>query len=264
MGLMWRTAPAALAFALTLLLASTACSQAGNDYVAAPTETGSPQPSVPGFSKLVLNSDFDRGIDTNVWRVRTDAEGSVRYQAQRLHVSNGVLMIEGKPPLFWIGRFLGGGLVAEGVKIGPGQLVEFRMRMTGAAKWNLAGWTFGGDPWPRHGEIDTVELVSRDDGRAFPLQSVHGPPNGLIGNNNEADLELDGAAWHTYAHVWEGDTVTFYIDGKETFRRELTTDSARAAFKSFYPIISFYSGSWVGNARGPAWGYVDFVRVWAR
>jgi beta-glucanase (GH16 family) len=258
------------AFALGLMLAltSAACSQidehdldSGAD---APLQEGPPRPSVPGFSTLVMSFEFDDPLDTNVWLVRTDSEGPTRYQKQRVSVSNGVLALEGKPRPFRINQYVGGALAAKNTWIGPDRLVEYRVRMTGAAKWNLAGWTFGGDPWPKHGEIDTIELLSRGKGRAFPLQSLHGPARGMIANNNgKAELELDGTVWRTYAHIWQGDTVTFYIDGKESFRRQITNATDLASFKRFYPAISFYSGGWIGNAQGPARGYVDYLRVWA-
>jgi beta-glucanase (GH16 family) len=228
---------------------------------AAPARTA----SVPGFTKLTFASEFGSGVNETIWRVRSDTEGTVTYRPRRLRVSNGALVIEGKPKFWWGGKYYGGGMVAESSKFGPGHLFEFRMRIEGAARWNLAGWTFGGDPWPRNGEIDTVELISRGNGRAFPLQSLHGPGSrGLIANNSKMNLELDGRSWHTFAHLWEGDTVIFFIDGKEIWRRQLTDAGDKTAFQSFYPIISFYSGGWVGNARGGAKGYVDFVRVWAR
>jgi hypothetical protein len=69
--------------------------------------------------------------------------------------------------------------------------------------------------WPEDGEIDLIEIPHPD--RQSGINSLHNgpsntspPPNGIV---------ADFTNWHTVAVDWLPDSVTYYLDGVQTWRR---------------------------------------------
>jgi len=69
---------------------------------------------------------------------------------------------------------------------------------------------------PAVGEIDAMEYVGRE--RSHVIGTVHGATTtattGSSRPNTDSDTVLS-ADMHTYAVEWDGDKVSWYLDGKE-------------------------------------------------
>ena len=115
----------------------------------------------------------------------------------------------------------------------------------GVADWP-AFWT-DGQNWPTDGEMDVMEGLSGLT--CFHYHSSAGAPGAC------ADT---GPGWHTFGAEWEGDTVTYYYDGRDVgSTRTSGTDAPQ------YLVLNNAVGA-VGGVNQADDMLVDYVRVWKR
>jgi beta-glucanase (GH16 family) len=87
---------------------------------------------------------------------------------------------------------------------------EFVARMPSSpGAVNGALWIYPTGP-SGNAEIDVIEHISN-----YVMQTVW---DGSAHNPTQATNIADATAWHTYSVDYQSDFVTFYIDGKQTFR----------------------------------------------
>jgi hypothetical protein len=92
-------------------------------------------------------------------------------------------------------------------------------------------WPTDGGRWPDDGEIDLIEVPSPQ--RDLAINSLH---NGHDDNKDDKAVRADFTAWHTVAVDWLPHSVTYYLDGVETWRSPRpslvpTTKPMRAALQ---------------------------------
>lgn len=163
---------------------------------------------------------------------------------------------------------------------------EARLRMPDAVGVWPAFWLLGNGQWPHTGEIDIMEYVGEKDWAATAL---HGP--GYAGETPFVDRFYfppgeDATGWHVYAAEWERDRISFYIDGRLTYRatRPMIERYGKWVYDNpEHVILNFavggiYPGK-VNGIKAPYYGVaastaeqikrgelsmeVDWVRVWA-
>ncbi len=139
-----------------------------------------------------------------------------------------------------------------------------------------AFWMLGDDiatnPWPASGEIDIMENVGKEPGTLHG--TLHGP--GYSGGNPlTGSTVLPGGRaladdFHTYAVDWAPDSVTWYLDGAQYFRRT-PADTRGNKWVYDHPFFMLLNvavgGNWPGSPDAsstfPQQMVVDYVRVFA-
>lgn len=138
-----------------------------------------------------------------------------------------------------------------------------------------------GGEWPKSGEIDLMEWVQKTPNQIY--QTVHSSyinqTNGFTGKTNpNPNVNFDVTKDHIYAAERTDKAVTFYVDGKETWRYEnkyLNKEDSLLQFpfnKYDFDIILNYSlggllngsNTWPGminNSDLPGEMWIDWVRV---
>jgi hypothetical protein len=82
-------------------------------------------------------------------------------------------------------------------------------------------WPAGGGRWPDDGEIDLIEVPSPQ--RDLAINSLHNGHNGHDDNKDAQAVRADFTTWHTVAVDWLPHSVTYYLDGVETWRSPRTS-----------------------------------------
>ncbi|MBC3839949.1 glycoside hydrolase family 16 protein [Streptacidiphilus sp. 4-A2] len=116
----------------------------------------------------------------------------------------------------------------------------------GVSDWP-AFWT-DGQTWPSDGEMDVMESLSGET--CYHYHDSSGADGGC-------SYTL-GPGWHVFGADWEGDTVTYYFDGRKV--GSTPTDGSTALQ---YLVLNNAVGAYGGQVE-PADMLVDYVRVWKR
>lgn len=186
--------------------------------------------------KQVWNDEFNgTTLDTTKWN-NEGAKGAGGYGNQELQdyqinyceVKDGSLII--KPQFKWNkatkkpvpGSYYSTKIWTKGQYSVQYGKIEFRAKMPkGQGTW-AAAWMLGvNNVWPKCGEIDVLETTSEATKTKIP-QSIHNARfNGMSsssGNKYRTSTINDATtAYHTYGIIWNAETITFTIDGKETW-----------------------------------------------
>jgi len=130
------------------------------------------------------------------------------------------------------------------------------------------------DPWKNTSsvankgmEIDVMESLGvwGDDKTQHALHwDRYGPGHPMThSDGSPLAIEPTSDGYHVYGMYWEPGRITFYIDGKETWKYE----NARVGSIASYILLSHQLGGWSGNSNiddtgFPATMYVDYVYAW--
>ncbi|MBC2934348.1 family 16 glycosylhydrolase [Nocardioides sp. zg-1228] len=150
--------------------------------------------------------------------------------------------------------------------------VEARIKVPGGRGTWPAFWMLGTDidevGWPGCGEIDVMEHVGADPGRAHG--TVHGPGfsgiGGGIGSAMDAGTDLS-EDFHDYAVVWDRSGITWRLDGREHHRVAPSDVPGPWPFDhAFFLLVNLaIGGDWPGHDTDapelPAVLLVDRIRV---
>ncbi len=134
-----------------------------------------------------------------------------------------------------------------------------------------AFWSLGTDitynPWPRAGEIDFMEYVSRLPNEIFG--TIHGP--GYNGGNAFGNIFDFGQPvynnYHTFAVEWEPDRIAWYVDGIQYHQAQPGDVPGPWVFnKPFHLLLNLAIGGSFGGPVDPGNTYpqeyaIDYVRV---
>ena len=123
--------------------------------------------------------------------------------------------------------------------------------------------------YPYCGEIDIMEHVGKSPDELHG--AVHYPEKNeeLISNSDQLNIENLENEYHVYSIEWNRKEITYYIDGKEYFKFDIS--EANQCFKKnvfrkpFYLIINLaLGGKWAGEIDDtifPARFYVDYIKI---
>jgi beta-glucanase (GH16 family) len=191
-----------------------------------------------GARALLFADEFDGpALDRSKWNVvgmefwvnneqqaYTDSPDTIRFARDVDGADGGVLVLR---PVFRPGAdtrkdrkadFISGRINSQGKAEFTHGRIEARIRMPDAVGVWPAFWMLGNGQWPDTGEIDIMEYVGERDWTGVAL---HGP--GYSGetplvNKFFFDPSTDVTDWHVYAVEWTGQSVSFEVDGRLTYR----------------------------------------------
>jgi beta-glucanase (GH16 family) len=259
--------------------ALSACETAG--------EAGAAQP----HRKLVWSDEFDgpNGAlpDPAKWKLEQFADATddekqcYTNSPENVHTDgNGYLVISankqaGNCADGWYRFITSARLTTQGLGSWTHARFEIRAKMpTGVGTWP-AFWAMGDDPkvqWPAVGEIDAMEYVGRQ--RDHVIGTVHGATDSGDHWFLQADTDSDSvlsADMHTYAVEWDGDKISWFLDGEEygtVTKDEVEQEGDWAFDRPFYLILNLAVGGVLGgdvpdSLTFPQELVVDWVRVYA-
>lgn len=146
--------------------------------------------------------------------------------------------------------------------------VEVRAKVpAGRGLWP-AIWLFRPDS--TYGEIDILELLGQEPGRAYSTihyqiedtGGAHHVDQTLVADNTGPSL---AEGFHTYAVDWSASDVRFFIDGVEKGRSP-TRPALNAPMYLLLNLAVGGAGSWPGPVDGstgfPASFDIDYARIW--
>ncbi|MDH3679985.1 MAG: glycoside hydrolase family 16 protein [Acidimicrobiia bacterium] len=199
----------------------------------APSTTASM--ATPGGA-VVWEDHFDV-LDGSRWAVEHSTYGDGNnelqcYRPENVSVAGGRLVLRAVTETYTCPngstRTVTSGMVrSRGVRFGPGQALEVRVKLTPAdpdrqgglwpAVWS-SGWAGGG--WPRGGELDVLEVMTAVDPNRSMFSVHYARPDGSHGVTNRPVVgsEPFSAAWHTVRFEYHpGGRLVWFLDGQQVF-----------------------------------------------
>lgn len=257
-----------------------------------------------GFARaeVIWSDEFDgSAIDTSIWTYDVGGwgwgNGQLEYNTARhenSYIENGNLVIEARREFYQeatTNQFTSARMLTQGRFAFKYGTLEARIKMLNVANglwpafW-LLGNNFDGVLWPECGEIDIVEIGSREgiqqglqnrkinaaihydtvDDRIFEPATYQFNAGWF---DAPVDLDLD---YHLYKLVWTPTEVTAYLDDVPYWSFDITADYLREFHQPHFPILNLAVGSWPSGYTGiydpgqitasfPAKMYVDWIRL---
>jgi len=176
--------------------------------------------------------DFDV-FDGSRWVVEHstygDGNGELQcYRPENVSVSGGRLVLRAVSETYTCPngstRLVTSGMVrSRGVSFGPGQAIEFRVKLSPGDEANQGGlwpavWSSGwaGGGWPAGGELDFLEVMTANDARRSVFSVHYAKPGGSHGVTNRGVIGSDNfsVGWHTIRFEYgRGGVLRWYLDG---------------------------------------------------
>ncbi len=199
----------------------------------APTPPTAPSTTVPDGGVVVWEDRFD-SLDRSRWALEHSTYGDGNnelqcYRPENVSVSGGRLVLRAVTETYTCPngstRLVTSGMVrSRGVSFGPGQAIEFRVKLSPAdegdqgglwpAVWS-SGWAGGG--WPRGGELDYLEVMTANDPKRSVYSIHYAKPDGSHGVTNKPvyGSENFSSSWHTVRFDYGHDgKLVWHLDGK--------------------------------------------------
>lgn len=185
-----------------------------------------------GSGSVVWVDDFDV-FDGSRWVVEHstygDGNGEMQcYRPENVSVSGGRLVLRAVSETYTCPngstRLVTSGMVrSRGVLFGPGQVIEFRVKLSPGDEANQGGlwpavWSSGwaGGGWPAGGELDFLEVMTANDARRSVFSVHYAKPGGSHGVTNREVMGSDNfsVGWHTVRFEYgRGGVLGWYLDG---------------------------------------------------
>ena len=202
------------------------------------------------------------------------------------YITNGNLVLEARRENYQGNSFTSARMMTQGTFRIQIRHARRRIKMPNTANglwpafW-MMGYNTGAINWPGCGELDIVEMGSKDGitqgvqqekmNRAIHYSdagNVHGMF--VAWTNAPVDLSLD---YHLYKMSWTPTTITFYLDDVAYGSWDISADYLSEFHQPFFPILNIaiggYDPSYTGvyspgavTATFPARMHVDYMRVY--
>jgi len=225
-----------------------------------------------GSSLNAANWTAEIGTGENGW-----GNGEAQYYTDRpenLRVENGRLVIEAVK-----GNFLGSTWTSARIKTQNKRSfkygkIEFRAKLpSGAGPWPAA-WMLGTNistvGWPACGEIDVMEWRgtfgdANTVGHALHSSARHG--GNPVQPAARTPVTNPSTEFHTYAVLWNSNSLTFSVDGVDTATLTPPAGDANAFREEFFLLLNLAMGGIYNNyeidpSLTRATYEVDYVRVY--
>ncbi len=192
------------------------------------TTTAGSTTTAPGVRlRLSFEENFDV-LDAGRWRPEFSTYGDGNnelqcYLPELVSVEDGALTLRAKRQRYEclsgdVRQVTSGMVRSSGITFEPGQRIEFRARMNVADTSEMGGlwpafWasSWGGGGWPKGGELDVLEWLSRDPSRSH--HTVHwlngAGRHDKWGAKSSANLTN---RWYTFAFQWTRTELTWFVD----------------------------------------------------
>ncbi|MBC7873076.1 MAG: family 16 glycosylhydrolase [Ferruginibacter sp.] len=242
--------------------------------------------SYPGYT-LAWADEFNGGaLNTAAWTVEGGdgcpglcgwGNNELEYYTGRpenLFFQDGKLLIEARKESFSGKNYTSSKIVTRGKKVFKYGRVDIRAKLPkGKGIWP-ALWmlpqnnVYGG--WPTSGEIDIMELVGHEPGKAYgTLHYGPGPGSTSISRGYTLPAGTFNDEFHVFSLEWKIDQLKIFVDGN-LFSTVNKADIGSATWpfnEDFFFIFNLaVGGNWPGNPDTatyfPQWLVVDYVRVY--
>jgi len=248
----------------------------------------------PTSAATVWSDEFNgAAIDSGTWTYDVSGGGFGNGQfefatarRENSYTTNGNLVIEARRENYQGNAFTSARMNTQGRFAFKYGTLEARIKMPNTANglwpafWML-GNNFSGIPWPECGEVDIVELGSKDGitqglqqekiNCALHFSGATGAyANYVAWTNAPVDLSLD---YHRYKVAWTPTNITFYLDDALYGSLDITAAYLSEFHQPMFPILNIaiggYNPSYTGvyspaavTAAFPARMYVDWIRLY--
>jgi beta-glucanase (GH16 family) len=249
----------------------------------------------PALAQVVWSDEFngDR-IDSETWTYDVGGHGfgngQLEYdtaRAENSYIENGCPVIEARREAYFGRSFTSARMLTQGRFAFQYGTLEARIKLPDTANglwpafW-LLGNNFPAIDWPKCGELDILEMGSKD-GIAQGLQrrkincAIHfsdaSGGHGMADAWLDADIDLN-LDYHLYKISWTPEHVKFYLDGVEFGSWDITPKYLREFHQPCFPILNVAVGGWDPSYTGvyspeavtaslPAKMAVDWIRLTA-
>jgi beta-glucanase (GH16 family) len=242
--------------------------------------------SYPGYT-LAWADEFNGGaLNAAAWTVEGGdgcpglcgwGNNELEYYTGRpenLFFQDGKLLIEARKESFSGKNYTSSKIVTRGKKVFKYGRVDIRAKLPkGKGIWP-ALWmlpqnnVYGG--WPTSGEIDIMELVGHEPGKAYgTLHYGPGPGSTAISRGYILPAGTFNDEFHVFSLEWKMDQLKIFVDGN-LFSTVNKADVGSATWpfnEDFFFIFNLaVGGNWPGNpdtaTNFPQWLVVDYVRVY--
>lgn len=230
--------------------------------------------------QLVWEENFNgTSLDLNVWNIEL-GDGCPNnckwgnnelqvYTDKNFKVRNGKLVItaqkEGE-------GYTSARLTTQGKKEFQYGKMEIRAKLPTALGVWPAVWMLGSNietvGWPKCGEIDILEYVSREPHVVFT--SLHTQDShGITINTKKTTLPNIEKGYHLYTAEWDKDKIAFFIDNRlvYTFQPEVKNEAIWPFDQPFYFLVNLavggnFGGKEVKDMDFPDNFYIDYIKVY--
>jgi hypothetical protein len=190
----------------------------------------------PASGRVVWQDTFDR-FDSAVWTREHSTYGDGNnelqcYRPDNVSVADSKLILRARHETYTCPngstrRVTSGMVRSRGVNFGPGQAIEFRVKLNPAdpddqgglwpAVWS-SGWAGG---WPQGGELDYLEVMTAENPRRamFSMHYANSSNGHALQNRGEVLDRYFSDDWHEVRFEYgRNGTLVWFLDGRETFR----------------------------------------------
>ena len=244
-------------------------------------------------SAVVWSDEFDGpAIDSNIWTYDVGGwgfgNGQFEFNTARhenSYIEDGSLVIEARRESYSGNNFTSARMLTQGRFAFRYGSLEARIKLPDTANglwpafWML-GNNFPGIEWPGSGEVDIMEMGSKE-GIAAGLQrrKINGAlhflgaddtyDNAVAWLDAAVDLNLD---YHLYKLSWTPSEMILSLDGVPFVSWDISPDYLAEFHQPMYPILNLAVGGWDPSYTGvyspaavsapfPAKMYVDWIRL---
>jgi peptidoglycan/xylan/chitin deacetylase (PgdA/CDA1 family) len=240
------------------------------------------QARLPGWT-LAWGDEFNgTALDRTIWAPETGGHGWGNNEMQHytdrpenVRVEDGHLLIEARKERYEGKDYTSARLKTAGLKETQYGRIEARIKVPkGQGIWP-AFWMLGADigkvGWPKSGEIDIMEIISKEPRNAYG--TLHGP--GYSGEHAfSKPVALDGGDYgddfHVFAVEWEPNAIRWYRDGVHFHTATPSLVKGEWVFEHpFFVLLNLaVGGYWPGYPDSttpfPRQMLVDYVRVYRK